>query len=181
MKQILTVVLAFLLVAFMPSASFAQTGTGKSGVAEVGGSMSGGKGGPSASEVVVANSNDSDQAVENLADPVDPVGNPAGFLDTLLTWWRAGWFLPFSFALGFGLVTYAARYVTWLGATPKRALVMAAATTFFGEVVARLATGAPFAAPIILAALGSAFNVWANGGKAAQRSADGVAAKFGPA
>jgi hypothetical protein len=180
MKKLLTVLIVALGLA-ASSPVLAQASGGKSGVAELDGSLGGGKVVPSASEEVVANSNDSDQAVENLADPVDPVGNPAGFLDTLLTWWRAGWFLPFSFALGFGLVTYASRYVTWLGATPKRALVMAAATTFFGEVVARLATGAPFAAPIILAALGSAFNVWANGGKAAQRSADGKAAKFGPA
>lgn len=182
MKCIYTGILALLLLV-VPISAMAQASGGKSGGDEASIGLGGGKGGPTPppalSEEVQAGS-DANQAIENLASPVDPTGDPAGWVDTMVTYWKAGYFLPFAFLLALGLVTLAAKYVPWVAATPKRALVVAAVTAFLGEFVVRLGTGSPLTVAIVMAAFGAAINTWTNGNKAADRSAVATAAKFGP-
>jgi uncharacterized membrane protein (UPF0136 family) len=126
---------------------------------------------PVISEEVIAAGSDTNQAVDNLSDPVDPVGNPAGFLDKAITWWKAGWSMAFTFLLALGLVTVLASYVPWFGATAQRALATAAGTAFLTEMVVRLSTGSPITFPIVMAAIGIGINTWMTGKKAQANAA----------
>jgi hypothetical protein len=94
-------------------------------------------------------------AIEQLASPVDPVGDPAGTLDLAITWWKAGWFKPLGILVFFVLLTLAKRKIAWLGVGYR----LAATTVILdatSDVLARLATGVPLTAPLIIGSLTAA-------------------------
>jgi hypothetical protein len=179
-KMLPTLLVAIGLAAAIPA--LAQTGTGKSGgdvtaatAAEVEAAP------PALNEEVVAGGSDADQAIENLASPVDPLGNPAGYVETLVTWWKAGYLIVFFVAIGYGGVLVLARYVP-LFQSGKWALAATVGAAFLGDLIARLATGTPVTIPIVLAAAGYAWTTYINGNKASQIATKAVNAKtFGPA
>lgn len=110
---------------------------------------------------------DATEAVEQLAAPVDPLGDPAGFVDIAVTWWKAGWVLPWFILIAYGLLAIAARKVAWL-TNPRNAIWTAAGVAVLGDLVVRLSTGAPMALPILFAALGMGWSTILNGKAAAK-------------
>jgi hypothetical protein len=95
------------------------------------------------------------EAIERLASPVDPVGDPAGTLDLAITWWKAGWFKPLGILVFFVLLTLAKRRIAWLGVGYRLAVttVILDATS---DVITRLAAGIPLTAPLIIGSLTAA-------------------------
>jgi hypothetical protein len=178
MKKILPTVLVILGLAAAPA--FAQSSGGKSGGDEASLSLGGGKGtdpGPGvAAEGEIVAGNDANRAVENIASPVDPLGDPAGFIETLVTWWKAGYLSVFFLAVAYGLVLVAARYVP-LFQNGKWALGVAVGAAFLGDLVTRLSTGTPVTIPMLIAAAGVAWAVYINGSKASQIATKAVDAK----
>jgi hypothetical protein len=95
------------------------------------------------------------RAIEQLASPVDPIGDPAGTLDLAITWWKAGWFKPLGILVFFVLLTLAKRRIAWLGVGYR----LAATTVILdatSDVLARLATGIPLTVPLVIGSLTAA-------------------------